>query len=174
MPENQKSSAFKVAIGGLLLALTIIFIYLESVLPTGRLSLYALSSFTVSIIIIEFRAGFGWVFYTAACLLSLIVVPDKISVVPYAAFFGVYGIIKYYIETIRGKWIGWIFKLVFFNIALTAAILFLKEFLLQKLGFSVKLWLAVILLEVVFVIYDIVYSSFIRLYKTRFGRNITR
>lgn len=174
MEEKQKSSAFKITTSGLLLALTVIFIYLESVLPTGRLSLYVLSSFTVSIIIIEFKPGSGWIFYAATCLLSLIIVPDKIAVVPYAAFFGVYGIIKYYIEKISGKWFAYLLKMIFFNLALAAAILFIRGFLLQKIGFALQLWLIVILLEVVFVIYDVIYSSFIIFYKTRLRKNITK
>lgn len=174
MGERQKSSASKVATGGLLLALTVIFIYLGSVLPTGRLSLYALSSFTVSIIIIEFKAGYGWIFYAATCLLAFILVPDKTAVVPYAAFFGIYGIMKYYIEKIREKWFGYALKMIFFNLAAAAAILFIRGFLLQEIGFDLQLWLIVVLLEVIFVIYDIIYSSFIKLYKTGFGKNIRK
>ena len=77
----------KVALGGILLALTVIILYAESVMPTSKLSLYALSSFFVSVIVIESGIRAGWIFYVASSLLALIIIPDKIALIPYLVFF---------------------------------------------------------------------------------------
>uniref|UniRef100_UPI000A3DD086 hypothetical protein n=1 Tax=Mediterraneibacter glycyrrhizinilyticus TaxID=342942 RepID=UPI000A3DD086 len=59
--------AKKIAFGGMLLALTIIFMMLGSIIETGTLFLLAAASFFVGIIWREFGAGSGVAFWGAAC-----------------------------------------------------------------------------------------------------------
>lgn len=160
----------RMAMSGLLLALTIIFLYLESILPTARLSIYALSSFMVSIITINYSHKAGWIFYIASCLLAIIVIPDKIGLIPYIAFFGAYGIIKYYIEKLGKRLPEYLLKLLFYNLVLLLGLLFMREFLLESVNFSGSLWVLVALSEIVFLIYDYVYSLFIGFYISRLSR----
>ena len=160
----------RTAMSGLLLALAIIFLYAESILPTARLSLYALSSFMVSIIIINYSAKVGWIFYIASCLLALIVIPDKIGIIPYVAFFGVYGIIKFYIEKLGKRLPEYLLKLLFYNLVLVLGLLFMREFLFESVKFSGSLWILAVLSEIVFLIYDYVYSLFIGFYTSRLSR----
>jgi hypothetical protein len=74
--DTGKFNIRKVAIGGILSALAVICIYLEAVAPVSKLSLYALSSFFVSIIVIETGIRNGWIFYVETNLLSFLIVPD--------------------------------------------------------------------------------------------------
>ena len=160
----------RTAMSGLLLALTIIFLYAESILPTARLSMYALSSFIVSIIIINYSPKAGWFFFVASCLLALIVIPDKIGIIPYVAFFGVYGIIKFYIEKLGKRLPEYLLKLLFYNLVLVLGLLFMREFLFESVKFSGSLWILAVLSEIVFLIYDYVYSLFIGFYTSRLSR----
>ena len=64
-----------VALGGLLLALTIVFMALGSFIETSTLFLLAAASFFVGIVIREFGLGAGGAFYLAAVLLGLSLVP---------------------------------------------------------------------------------------------------
>ena len=157
---NRKSTA----ISGILAALVVITLYAESVIPTAKLSLYALSSFFVAIIIIEGGGRAGWLFYLVTSLLVLIIVPDKVGLMPYFVFFGVYGILKFYIEKMHRIVPEYVLKLAYFNICLILALFIIKNLLAVNISSSVPLWLLIISLEVVFLIYDYVYTLFIQFY----------
>lgn len=77
-----------IALNGILGALAVICLLLADVMPVSKISLYVLSSFFVSVVIIEGSVKSGWIFYAATSILGSIIVPDKISMVPYALFFG--------------------------------------------------------------------------------------
>ena len=81
------------AFGGLLLALTVVFMALGSVIETSTLFLLAAASFFVGIVIREFGLRIGAVFYIAAVLLGLITAPNKFYVFTFAAMgFYIWGI----------------------------------------------------------------------------------
>ena len=157
----------KIALNGILGALAVICLLLATVLPTNRLSFYALSSFFIAVSIIESGARSGWIFYFATSLLSVIVVPDKLGIVPYAIFFGLYGLVKYYIEKLDKIIFEYILKFVFFNISAGIAVLTVSRLLEFELSMKLPWWLLVIALEIVFFIYDIVYTLFINYYREK-------
>ncbi|HWQ79653.1 MAG TPA: hypothetical protein VN381_12580 [Anaerovoracaceae bacterium] len=97
----ENSNTKKIATGGVLLALSVVTLFGATFVPGVELTLYALTSAYVAIIVIEFNAGMAWLFYIASVLLSAILVPNKGGLIPYVIFFGVYAIIKYWIE--KGK-----------------------------------------------------------------------
>ena len=112
-----------VALGGLLLALTIVFMALGSFIETSTLFLLAAASFFVGIVIREFGLGAGGAFYLAAVLLGFFVAPNKFYVLTLAAM-------GFYILGIEAVWrwlakrhemnkrhlVFWIAKYVVFNI----------------------------------------------------------
>lgn len=132
--------------------------------------MYALSSFFTAIIIIEFSVKAAWAFYAASAILTLLVLPDKIGLIPYAAFFGVYGIIKFYSEKLPNAVLEFAVKLVYFNICLGLAYFLLDEFLLKNIEIKFPLWVFGILLEIAFIIYDYVFTRFIQYYNDRLKR----
>lgn len=77
--------AKKMAVGGLLLALTVICMMLGSVIETSTLFLLAAASYFVGIIIREMGMSTGIAFYLAAILLGFFVSPNKLYVVSFAA-----------------------------------------------------------------------------------------
>lgn len=169
-PLNAKG----IALNGVLGALAVICLLLANILPTNKISLYALSSFFISVIIIENSIRAGWIFYAATTLLGFMIVPDKISIVPYALFFGGYGIIKYYIEKLDRIILEYILKFLFFNacaciILLAAGSLFKAE---PIVAFS--WWLLIIAGEIVFFIYDFVYTLFINYYRDKLRTKLRR
>ena len=91
-----------VALGGLLLALTIVFMALGSVIETSTLFLLAAASFFVGIVIREFGLAAGGAFYLAAVLLGFFVAPNKFYVLTFAAM-------GFYILGIEAVW-RWLLK----------------------------------------------------------------
>lgn len=157
-----------IAVGGFLAALTLISLFLATVVPTGRLSLYALSSFPTAVIVIEYGIRRGWAFYASTALLGLIIIPDKTAVIPFIVFFGIYGAVKYHIEKIRKLFIEYPLKLLYFNLCLAAALITLREFFFAGSQLDkFPLGLLIIAFEVVFILYDYVYTLFIDYYHNR-------
>ncbi len=157
----------KIALNGILGALAVICLLLATILPTNRLSFYALSSFFIAISIIESGARAGWGFYLASCLLALIIVPDKLGIVPYAIFFGPYGLVKYYIEKLDKIIIEYILKFIYFNISAGIAVLAVSRLFGFEMSLKLPWWLLIIALEIVFFIYDIVYTLIINYYREK-------
>ena len=65
------------AFGGLLLALTVVFMALGSIIETSTLFLLAAASYFVGIVVREFGLRAGAAFYIAAVLLGFITAPNK-------------------------------------------------------------------------------------------------
>ncbi len=157
----------KIALNGILGALAVICLVLATVLPTNKISLYALSSFFVAVSIIESGVKAAWIFYVSTSLLGFILLPNKLGILPYAVFFGVYGIVKHYIEKLDKIMIEFAIKLVYFNLCLGLAVLLASELFGHSVAVRLPWWLAIIALEVIFLLYDIVYSLFINYYKAK-------
>jgi magnesium-transporting ATPase (P-type) len=166
------NKAKRIALMGVLLALVIITLYAESVFPTGKLSLYALSSFFTAVVIIEVGIKSAWLFYVSACLMSVILLPEKLAVIPYMVFFGLYGIFKYYIEKKCGKLTGYVLKFLAFNTAVSISYLFAKNFISQEAFEALPLWLVIPVLQLIFLLYDYVYSLFIEYFQLKIRKII--
>ncbi|MBN7774624.1 hypothetical protein [Clostridium aminobutyricum] len=162
---KQKNNTKMIAIGGVLLALTLVCLYAASFVPAMELSLYALSSIFVPAMMIETKGKGGWILYIACSILSLLILPNKIGAIPYIFFFGIYGIIKYYIEKIPSPVVQVILKLTVF----TAIMLVFYNFF-YSLFFGVislpDLPILAILAggEVLFILYDALLTLIITYY----------
>ncbi len=157
----------KIALNGILGAVAVICLLLAVIMPTSRISLYALSSFFVAVSIIESGARAGWLFYAATSLLALIIVPDKLGIVPYAIFFGLYGIIKFYIEKLDRIVLEYILKFLFFNACMGIAVWAARDLFGFPVSSKLPWWALIIALEVVFFIYDYVYTLFVAYYREK-------
>ncbi len=159
-----------IVLSGIFLALTVIILYVESIAPTGRLSLYALSSVFVSILIVESGIKPGWLFYLSSSLVSFIIVPDKLALVPYIVFFGLYGIVKYYAERQKYIWLEYTIKFLYFNLCVVLAYFIIKNLFTIQMKFNLHWWLIIIALQIFFFLYDYVYSLIIQYYRKRLRR----
>ena len=125
-----------VALGGLLLALTVVFMALGSIIETSTLFLLAAASFFVGIVVREFGLKTGGAFYLAAVLLGAVTAPNKFYVLTFAAM-GVYiwGIeavwrwLERHPEMIQRYKVFWIAKYVIFNIVYIPVVLIFRELL---------------------------------------------
>lgn len=118
MRNSNGFNSKKIALSGILVAFSSAALLLENILPTGKLGFYVLSAFLLSVIIMECGLASGWVSYIAVSIISFLIVPEKIAVLPYIMFFGIYALIKSHIERLDKVIIEWILKFVFFNVSL--------------------------------------------------------
>ncbi len=115
---KEKMNTKKIATAGVLLALSIATLFAASFVPGVELTLYSLSSVYAAIMVIEFTVNTGWLFYFASVMLTWLVLPNKAALIPYTIFFGMYPMIKYYIEFYLKKFpqvVQFILKLAYCN-----------------------------------------------------------
>lgn len=168
---GNNSRTKQLALSGILMTLTVITLFFATTMPVNELSLFALSSFFIAVVIIEGGIRTGWIFYASSCLLAFAVLPNKLAIVPYIFFFGLYGIVKYYIERINNIVLEYVLKLGVFNLVLFLAAIIVNE-LIVKLAPVDKYpwWIIVIAFEAAFVVYDYVYTLIVQYYRDRLRR----
>lgn len=170
---DRRSNGRIAALGGLLLALSLISLYGASFVPGFEITLYTVSSIFVPIMMIETKGKGGWVLYGACSILALVLLPNKLAAFPYIFFFGIYGIIKFYIEKIKSPIIQMNLKFATFTIIMVVVYHFFHDLFFGVI--TVKEGPAFILLllgELLFFVYDILLTGAINFYYKRFHGRI--
>ncbi len=154
----------KIALAGILTALSVAALFLENILPTGKLGFYVFAGFILSVVIMECGILYGWLSFVSASLTAVLIVPEKTAVIPYILFFGVYSLVKSHIERLNRVVLEWSLKYIFFNIMLYVlwkiAVAFIPENFLNFLS----IYVVIGLLEIVFFVFDWIFSMWIRFY----------
>ncbi len=156
--QNKTSDITK---GGLLTTLGVILIYLSGIVPINHAYLLALASFIIplSVLVTSFKNAIT--IYAATSLLSLLICGFKITVLSYVIFFGLYGLIKYFVEELRKLPLEIILKLAFFNICLLVLFLLYSLFFPGLLKIKTSPYLIVLGAQIAFLIYDYLLTLFI-------------
>jgi len=164
--KNNRTST--IALGGICLALTVIFMFAGSIVPGIELTLFAISSLFTAIMIIEAGVGGGIILFAAAVLLGFFIMPNKLALIPYAFFFGYYGIVKFFIEKINSGILQIIIKTVFFAIVLCVGFLCFKELLLGSINLpDYPVWILIIAGILMMILYDYIFTFLINFYLRR-------
>ncbi len=167
----KRDKIFRITLGGICLALTVISMYAASVVPGVELTLLAVSSLFTAVMLLETGVGGALLLYVAAVILGSALMPNKLAAVLYGFFFGYYGILKYYIEKIHGTLPQLILKLIFFAAAMCAGMLGARELLIGSVLFpGCPVVLLVIGGILVLMLYDFIFSGLIRFYIRRIRR----
>lgn len=93
----------KLTFASLMLALAMVFLGLSLVLPMLDLTLCAAASACIGLIVIRSGFGFGAMGYTAAVILSLVLLPDKSLAVVFAFLFGPFPLLRKLLMRVRKK-----------------------------------------------------------------------
>lgn len=157
--------ARKMAFGGLLLALSVVFMALGSIIESSTLFLLAAASYFVGIMIRETGIKTGAAFYIAAVLLGLMVAPNKMYVVSFAIM-GFYILAIEQAHRMLGRTKGkanrkvlfWILKYLLFNVLYIPVLILFQQVLFGR-TFS-PIWLVVFIIvgQIGLWIYDRAYE----------------
>ena len=162
----------KIAYAGMLLAVDTVLFLMVNVFQTNTIFLLGLASLPIAIVIMNWGPKTGIAFYIASLVISFIAMANKIHWIIYVLTFGIYGLIKFIIEqdrkggsVLEEQYIEYILKLSYANITLVVLYFIIRQFIVipQK-------WYLVILFEVVFLVYDYVYSLFIDYYNEKLNK----
>lgn len=154
--------AKEITLSAILIALTIIILYLNLLLPISTISILTLASLLIPIALIRGSMKSAILVYISSSIIGLFLIPINIILL-YILFFGIYGIVKYFIEKINNMPLEILFKIIFFNIILFISFFIFKTFIsiqITKLPISL-FW---IMAQVVFLIFDYALSLLITFY----------
>lgn len=170
----KRKSAFdkKIVVSGVLVALSVIILYLGCAIEVLDLTMSAIVSLLVVIIVIEMGYKYAWMTYLATAILSLVLLPQKSPAIFYACFMGFYPIIKSYIERINSAFLRWTVKLVTGNAALALMFLLMSLFVPDEFESGLILIVTYILGIMAFIMYDVALSKLITLYFVRIRETI--
>lgn len=151
----------------LLAALGVAFLFLGAVLPSARLAISALAGFFAAAALMMYGYGRAFGVYAVTAALALLVLPSKLCAILYAGFFGLYPLVKAFLESrIAAQKPCWAAKLAVYTLAFFAWWLFgsaiatlsetaLRWYILWPLG------------AVAFAAYDVCFSFLVKLYIQR-------
>lgn len=162
-----------IAKGGIFTAIGFLLIYLSTLLPVNKLSLLATASAIIPIAIVSTNAKNGFLVYLSTSILCSIVVGiSRPPVLLYIIFFGLYGLIKYYIEKLNKIYIEIILKFLYFNICLGILVYIYKLFFKGIPMVTTYIFFYFIAAEIAFIVFDYILTLFIFYIDKHFIKNI--
>jgi len=119
----------KLSGGGLCSALCVVMLFISSFIPNLKLAFLFATSVIIGICLLRYRLFTALLCYIAASVVSIFILPSKLSALAFFVLFGNYPIVKLYIERIKNIVIEYIIKFFAANIYL-----FLIYIMLRALG----------------------------------------
>lgn len=110
-----------IALGGILIGLGVVILFLAGIFPTLSYTLAALAGCTVLVAVLEMGLGRAMMVYAGVSILSLLLVAQKDAAVLFVLLFGLYPVLKSIFETRFGRRMETTLKFAYFNIAIVAA-----------------------------------------------------
>ena len=172
MARRKTSFDKKLVVAGVLAALSVIILYLGCAIEVLDLTMSAIVSLLVVVIVIEMGYKYAWLTYIATAILSILLLPQKSPAIFYACFMGFYPIIKSYLERINSALVRWIIKLVVGNAALALMFILMSLFLPDEFEGGWLMLVTYLLGIIAFLMYDVALSKLITLYFVRIRNRI--
>lgn len=145
--------------GGVITGLSIVFLYLASVVPGIKLTLIALSSIILGLVYKKQGIKLIIYIYIATGLLAFFIIPLKTVVILYIFMFGLYPLIKFTSEKLKSKKSIWIIKIIFANISLSLILSIAHYILLVNIPLIFLIYIGY---NIIFIAYDLVFTGIIR------------
>lgn len=167
----------KVTLSAMCVALSAVVLLLGSFIGIMELTIGAVASLLVVFVMIEVKGAYPWLVWAATSLIALLLFPSKTIGFSYLVVFGIYPILKAYIERLP-KILWWIIKIVYINVILVITV-FLSEFITgvpffeELVAWYLKVAL-IFLFNVSFVAYDLFLTVMVRLYFLKFREKFKR
>lgn len=168
----MRSKTMRLAFCGVIAALSVVVLFLTGIAPVATIALPAIAGCLLIAVVAETSLRYGFAVYLVVSLFAALLTPDREAVLFYIFFFGYYPVLYGLLSRIRSRALCWIVKLLVFNAAMAVETL-LAVFLLQipmseMLPFGwITAPILIVLLNTVFVLYDLSMNGLILLYIRR-------
>ena len=166
----------KLAISAMLVALGVALTSVGAALEVADLTACAIASLFVVLVYIEIGSPYTWLVWLATSALSAILFFGSPVWSEYLLVFGIYPIIKAYIERLpKGFW--WPIKLLYINVVIWVLFLFVEGLLgvavFEAEGAVMKAVLYAVI-NVAFVVYDLFITTMVRVYIFKWRKRFAR
>lgn len=168
-------TSYKVALGGMIMALCVLCMTATNLFPIASFALPAIAGTLIIPVNLELGKKWALCVYLGTALLSIFISSDHTAIVSFVVLFGYYPILKGVIEQIRKPLIEWVLKVLLFNVAVAVGILltllfFGLDVLIAEYGEFGKIGVALFwaACNVVFVVFDVALTRLITLIIYRF------
>ncbi|MBQ6998395.1 MAG: hypothetical protein IJN62_01220 [Clostridia bacterium] len=151
-------------------ALSVVVLYIASVLPILKLAVCLVASAIVCITMMKYGARGALVLYLATSVVSIIISPDKTVAFGYLLFFGNYPIIKAFIENIHNLKAEWIVKIILFSAYTVIAFMAMTIFFSGVINFPYSKIFIFVAAVAAAAVYDVALSLFISEISKRFSK----
>ena len=167
----KRTDTTKLAVSALCLALTVAAIVGASLIPGTEMTFYAIAGLFSGVVIMENGLKGGALVYVGALILSFILVPNKLAILPYGLFFGLYGFVKYFTEKISAAWAQIVVKIIFFGVISAVSLKFFKGLFLGNIELP-DMPMAIIIIGgvIMFLLYDYIFTLAVNIYRKRIKR----
>lgn len=159
----------KIALCGVIAALSVVIMFFTGVIPTATIALPALAGCMLIPVVAELGLAWGGGVYAVCSLLSFLLAPDREAVLFYVLFFGYYPVLVGLFGRIKSRAVQMAAKLVVFNAAVIVETLISIYVLgipwenISFLGAATPVVLLA-LANIVFVLYDRALGGIIAMY----------
>ena len=177
MRGGVSTNVKKLTVGALLSAMSVALISFGALLETLDLSMAAIASFACVFAVIELKGMYPWLMYAVTGIISVLLMPQSMAGWFYLLFFGYYPMLKEKFERLK-KPVAWVLKLILLNAAILicAVIVYFFfmgsgeglleafEYVFGNVGGVAVVAVLYLLVNVVFVVYDIALTRLISFY----------
>ena len=167
----MRSKTSKVALCGVIAALSVVVLFLTGVVPVATIALPAVAGCFLIAVVAETDVRSGVAVYAIVSVLAALLVPDREATLFYIVFFGYYPALYGTLSRIRNSVARWAAKLLVFNAAAVLEALlavWLGIPLAEILPFG---WpfipVLLLLMNAVFILYDLALNGLIVFYIRR-------
>ena len=113
----RKTESQKIALCGVLGALSVVLLLLGAALQIGTYAAPMLASFLLVPVLEEYGPRYALLLYAATAILAVLVVPETELALFYALVIGYYPVLRYTLRKIKPTLLRWTIKFVVFNTA---------------------------------------------------------
>ncbi len=171
-------TSYKVSLGGIIGALSLVLMLLTSIIPFGTFAFPALAGMMLVCIVIELGYSWAFIVYAVVSALSILFLTDKEAGLYYIVFLGFYPIIKGIIEKLKSRVLQYIVKYAVFNICMVIAFyLSIFVFSIPKESFNIfglyLPWVFLLLGNMVFIVYDLCVSKVVTIYLLKIHKKLS-
>lgn len=171
-------TSYKVSLGGVVGALSLVLMLLTSVIPFGTYAFPALAGMLLVCVVIELGYGWAFIVYGVVSILSFLFLTDKESALYYVVLLGFYPIIKGVLERIKSRVCQYILKFAVFNTCMILGFYISISLLsIPKESFSIfgvyLPWVFLVVGNIFFVLYDLCVSRVVTVYILKIHKKLS-
>ena len=165
----MRSKAAKVALCGVVSALSVVLMLMTGIVPIATIALPALAGCLTIAIVAETNVRYGFAVYCVVSVLAILLTPDREAILFYILFFGYYPTLYGLLMRIKRKPLRVLAKFGVFNLAmaLLGAAPFVRFLSEMEVFGKWSIPILAVMLNVVFVLYDYSMNGLIVLYIRR-------